>query len=156
MVSITFPRMLVALNLALLVLFPLAWTAPLLRAGLLPFFGLEEISILSGLERLWSSGEQGLAAIVAFFALILPIGKTLLLALCHAARLPARLLPALEIAGRLAMADVFLIAVYVTLAKGIAVGRVETAWGLWLFTACVLASLAIGILTHRHMKEGSA
>ena len=31
-------------------------------------------------------------------------------------------------------------------ARGIAVGRVETAWGLWLFTACVLVSLGVGIV----------
>jgi uncharacterized paraquat-inducible protein A len=45
-------RLLAALNLALLILFPLAWTAPLMRAGLLPLFGLEDISILSGLAAL--------------------------------------------------------------------------------------------------------
>ena len=31
-------------NLALLILFPIAWFAPLMRAGLLPLFGLSEIS----------------------------------------------------------------------------------------------------------------
>jgi hypothetical protein len=51
------------------------------------------------------------------------------------------------------MADVFLIAVYITLAKGLSVGRVETAWGLWLFTACVLASMAIGLFTARHVRS---
>jgi len=49
--------------------------------------------------------------------------------------------------GKLAMADIFLIAIYITLADGIGVGRVETAWGLWLFTGCVVASLAISLLT---------
>ena len=39
-------------NLSLLVLFPLAWFAPLLRAGLLPFFGLDEISVVTGLQAL--------------------------------------------------------------------------------------------------------
>ena len=52
------------------------------------------------------------------------------------------------------MADVFLIAVYITVAKGFAVGRVETAWGLWLFTACVLAYLTLSILTSRAVKAG--
>jgi paraquat-inducible protein A len=51
------------------------------------------------------------------------------------------------------MADVFLIALYVTVAKGFAVGRVETAWGLWLFTGCVLASLGIGLAAARIVKE---
>lgn len=149
------PKALVAANLCLLVLFPVAWAAPLMRAGLLPLFGLSEISILSGLAALWRDGEYALGGLVALFALVAPMAKTILLALIQLSRAPARLLPALEIAGKLAMADVFLIAVYITLAKGIAVGRVETAWGLWLFTACVLASLTVSWLTKRHARPAS-
>lgn len=146
-------RLLLALNLALLVLFPLSWAAPLLRAGLLPLFGLSEVSVLSGLSALWREGEVALALLVALFALAAPMGKTMLLALVLTARAPARLLPAVQVMGKLAMADVFLIALYVTVAKGFAVGRVETAWGLWLFTGCVLASLGIGLAAARIVKE---
>ena len=42
------------LNLALLVLYPVAWAAPLMRAGLLPLFKLDEISVLTGLQSLWA------------------------------------------------------------------------------------------------------
>jgi paraquat-inducible protein A len=146
-------RVLIALNLSLLVLYPVAWMAPLMRAGLLPLFGLDEISVLSGIGALWSDGEVALAAIVILFALVAPIAKTICLTLIHLSRLPARLLPALQVLGKLAMADVFLIAVYITLAKDIAVGRVETAWGLWLFTGCVLVSLGLGVWTARLVKE---
>ncbi|MEO0990507.1 MAG: paraquat-inducible membrane protein A, partial [Pseudomonadota bacterium] len=38
------------LNLSLLILFPISWFAPLMRAGLLPFFDLDEISVISGLQ----------------------------------------------------------------------------------------------------------
>lgn len=144
------PKALIVANLLLLIAFPVSWMAPLMRAGLLPLFGLSEISILSGLAALWQDGEAALAVLVAIFALVSPMAKTLTLSLIHLSRAPARLLPALEITGKLAMADVFLIAVYVTLAKGLSVGRVETAWGLWLFTACVLTSLAVSVLTARH------
>lgn len=146
------PKALIAANLLLLIAFPVSWMAPLMRAGLLPLFGLSEISILSGLSALWGDGEYALTALVALLALVAPMAKTICIALIHLSRAPTRLLPALEIAGKLAMADVFLIAVYVTLAKGLSVGRVETAWGLWLFTACVLASLAISMLTARAAK----
>ncbi|MBL4627257.1 MAG: paraquat-inducible protein A [Roseicyclus sp.] len=149
-------RALIAANLCLLVLFPVSWIAPLMRAGLLPFFNLSEISILSALGSLWSDSEYALAALVAIFALIAPMLKTICLALIHLSRAPTRLLPALEIAGKLAMADVFLIAVYITLAKGLSIGRVETAWGLWLFTACVLASLVISLLTTRAAHANKA
>jgi len=149
-------KALIAANLCLLVLFPVSWFAPLMRAGLLPLFGLSEISILSGLGALAQDGEWALVAIVALFALIAPIVKTICLTLVQLSRAPTRILPALEIMGKLAMADVFLIAVYITLAKGLAVGRVETAWGLWLFTACVLASLAISMLTKRAITQAPA
>lgn len=148
-------RALTTLNLALLILFPVAWAAPLMRAGLLPIFGLSEISILSGLATLWTEGEALLAALVALFALVAPIAKTVALALMHLSKAPLTLLPAVQILGKLAMADIFLIAVYITLAKGIVVGRVETAWGLWLFTACVLLSLGIGLMTARLAKRGA-
>lgn len=149
-------KALIAANLVLLILFPVSWMAPLMRAGLLPLFGLSEISILSGLASLWSDAEYALTALVALFALISPMVKTICLTLIHISKAPARLLPALEIAGKLAMADVFLIAVYITLAKGLSIGRVETAWGLWLFTACVLASLAISMLTAQAVKAQTA
>lgn len=135
-------------NLALLVLFPLSWVAPMLRAGMLPLFGLSEISVLSGLQSLWES-DVLLALVVTVFALVAPYVKTIGLALFHFGLLDARVLPALQMLGKLAMADIFLIALYITIAKGIGLGRVETAWGLYLFTFCILASLAISLLTGR-------
>ena len=143
-------RVTVILNLALLVLFPLSWGAPLVRAGLLPLFGLSEISVLSGIASLWQT-DIALALMVALFALVAPMAKTLALALIHAGRAPATWLPALAWLGRLAMADVFLIALYITLAKGIGMGRIETAWGLYLFTGCILTSLFVSARTKRAM-----
>ncbi|MEZ5869943.1 MAG: paraquat-inducible protein A, partial [Defluviimonas denitrificans] len=78
-----------------------------------------------------------------------PYLKTIGLALVQFDLASPRLLPALSLLGKLAMADIFLIAIYIVLAKGVGVGRVETGWGLYLFTFCVLASLAISHLTPR-------
>ncbi|RKT34441.1 paraquat-inducible protein A [Roseovarius halotolerans] len=130
-------------NLALLVLYPVAWFAPLMRAGLnLPLFGLSEISVISGLQSLWRS-DVVLALVVTLFALFAPYLKTIGLALIHFGLLRRKVLPALDILGKLAMADVFLVALYITLIKGIGLGRIEVAWGLYLFTACILASILI-------------
>ena len=135
-------------NLALLVLFPVSWFAPLLRAGLLPFFDLDAISVVSGLQALWQK-DVALALLVTFLAIFAPYLKTIGLALVQFGLASPRLLPALAILGKLAMADIFLIAIYIVLAKGVGIGRVETGWGLYLFTFCVLASLAISYLTPR-------
>ena len=139
-------------NLSLLVLFPVSWFAPLMRAGLLPLFGLSEISVISGLQSLWKT-DVFLALMVTLFALFAPMLKTLGLALIHFGQMRRRALPWLTVLGKLAMADVFLIALYITLAKGIGVGRIETAWGLYLFTACILASLVVSHLTGKSARD---
>lgn len=140
------------INLSLLILYPIAWWAPLLRAGLLPLFALDEISVLTGLQSLWSS-DIFLALVVTLFALFAPYLKTLGLALVHWRLLSPRLLPVLGFLGKVAMADIFLIALYITLAKGIGVGRIETAWGLYLFTACILTSIWVSWRTEQLRKR---
>lgn len=138
-------------TLLLLVLYPIAWFAPLIRAGFLPLFDLSEISVITGLQSLWGS-DPALALLVTFLAIFAPYLKTIGLILTQWQMLDNRALPTLHILGKLAMADIFLIAVYITLAKGIGVGRVETAWGLYLFTGCILAGIGLGYLTERAQK----
>lgn len=140
------------INLSLLVLYPVAWVAPLIRAGLLPLFGLSEISVLTGIQALWAT-DVLLALIVTAFALIAPYMKTIGLALVQFHLLSRRTLPGLALMGKLAMADVFLIALYITIVKGIGIGRIETAWGLYLFTACILASLLVGLVEARRSAD---
>ncbi len=135
-------------NLALLIAFPLSWFAPVLRAGFTGWFGLDEISIITGLQSLWGT-DAALALLVTFFAIFAPMLKTIGLSLIHYGLLRRKGLPALNLLGKLAMADVFLIALYIVVAKGVGVGKVETAWGLYFFTACILASIAISHLTAR-------
>ncbi|SMX36128.1 Paraquat-inducible protein A [Maliponia aquimaris] len=136
------------LNLTLLVLYPVSWFAPLLRAGFLPLFGMSEISVISGLQALWES-DVVLALVVTLLALFAPLIKTLGLALVQFDLLDRRTLPALEITGKLAMADIFLVALYITVFKGMGVGRIDVAWGFYLFTACILASVVLGIAEKR-------
>lgn len=142
------------INLSLLFLFPLSWFAPLMRAGVLPLFNLKEISVITGLQSLWAS-DVFLALVVSVFALLAPYIKTIALALIHRNLLSARITPIIGILGKLAMADIFLIALYITLAKGIGLGRLETAWGLYLFTGCILASLWVSWRTEQLQKPNT-
>lgn len=135
-----------ALNLALLVLFPVAWFAPLMRAGLLPLFGLDEISVMTGLQSLWGT-DIPLALLVTIMAIFAPWLKTIGLALLHFRLLSPRVLPALHIMGKLAMGDIFLLALYIVVVKGVGMATVEVAWGMYLFTACILLSMWIGYRT---------
>ncbi|MBP9952073.1 MAG: paraquat-inducible protein A [Cypionkella sp.] len=139
-------------NLALLILFPIAWFAPLMRAAMLPIFGMDEISVITGLQSLWGT-DAGLALLVTFFAIFAPFAKTLGLALVQFHLMSPRTLPALHVVGKLAMADMFLVALYIVIVKGTGYITVETAWGLYLFTGCILASLVISALTTRQMNH---
>ena len=129
-------------NLFLFVLFPVSWFAPLMHASLLPLFGLSEITIISGLQSLWAS-DVILALIVTFFALFIPLLKTLATSLVQFGYLSVQVQPTLGLLGKFAMADVFLLALYITVIKGVGFGRIEIGWGLYLFTFCVIASLVI-------------
>jgi paraquat-inducible protein A len=141
-------------NLSLLVLYPIAWFAPLMRAGILPLFGLSEISVMTGLQSLWAT-DIFLAFVVTIFALLAPYLKTIGLTLIHFGLLNPRVETVLAVIGKLAMADIFLIALYITLTKGIGVGRIEVAWGLYLFTFCILSSLLISWKTQQKTPKAT-
>ncbi|WP_371169732.1 paraquat-inducible protein A [Aliiroseovarius sp. 2305UL8-7] len=144
--------MLKYLNLALLIAFPIAWFAPLMRAGInLPLFGLKEVSVISGLQALWDT-DVILALLVTFFAVFAPIMKVLGLALIQFGMMRRKMLPIFNILGKLAMADIFLIALYIVLVKGIGLAKIETGWGLYLFTACVLASIGLSFATAKRQR----
>lgn len=134
------------LNLALLVLFPVAWFAPLMNAAVMPLFGMTQISVLSGLQSLWES-DVAFALVVSFLALFAPYAKVLGLALIHWRLASPRILAALHVLGKLAMAEIFLLALYIVLAKGAGMVTVEVDWGLYLLTACVILSFVLGLQT---------
>ena len=141
-------------NLACILLYPLAWWAPLAHAGVLPLFGLSEVSVLSGISSLWES-DIFLAVVVALFAMVAPMAKSITIALVDFRVIPSA--PRwVAVLGRLAMADVFLIALYITLAKGIGIGRVETGWGLYLFTTLVIIQLLLSLVKPEHKKNTCA
>lgn len=139
-------------NLSLLILFPIAWFAPLMRAGLLPFFKLDEISVASGLQVLWQK-DIFLAVIVTLFAMVAPMAKVMGTAMLQFGLAGKGLKPVLHFLGRLAMADVFLVAIYIVAAKGVGVGRLEVAWGLYLFTALILVSYGLSLTAAKSGKS---
>lgn len=142
------------LNLTLLILYPISWFSPLMSAGLLPLFGMSEITMISGILTLWQD-DPLLSLIVILFAVLLPMGKTLCKAAIDFGMAPKSWTHGLAVLSRFAMADVFLIALYITAAKGIGVGRVETQWGLHLFTFCVLLSLLVSVMSSSALSRTS-
>lgn len=129
-------------TIALLALFPVAWLAPLARARVLPLFEGSEISIFRGVIEL-SESDLFLCIIVAVFAIVIPYAKTILLIGAQFGQLgkPEKWLKIIGYMGKLSMADVFLIAMYVVAVKGVGIGEIIIEWGLYLFTALVFASM---------------
>lgn len=128
------------INIALLGLFPLAWQAPLASAEIAWLFTVEEISIFGAIEKLYDT-DLFLCAIVALFAVAAPYAKTVSLIYVqfsdtHAAR---RIMPVVELLGRLSMIDVFVLAFYVVVYRGIS--DIEIEWGAYFFTVLVLLSI---------------
>ena len=143
-------------NLSLLLLYPIAWLAPLAHAGILPFFTGSTLSIVGGIGDLWET-DAVLAGIVAIAAVVAPYLKTILLAAIQMRLVSGpRWIGVLTVAGKLSMADVFLLALYIVLVKGVGVGHVTTSWGLYLFTGCVLASLVLTLTAERALKREAA
>jgi paraquat-inducible protein A len=148
------------LNLTLVGVFPIAWFSPLLTTALLPpwympvwlggntLFEPATLTVISGIQALWET-DIFLALAVTFFALVAPLLKCLGMALIHYNLLTNAAQPVLTTLGKLAMADVFLLALYIVIAKGIGIGQIEVAWGLYLFTAAVVTSLGISLLAKR-------
>ncbi len=147
-------------NLLLVIAFPVAWFAPLIETGLLPEFRMpawlggstlfepDTITVVSGVRKLWET-DVFLAIAVTFFALVAPMLKCLGMALIHFGLLSSVTQPAVAFLGKLAMADIFILALYIVIAKGIGVGQIDVAWGLYLFTAAVIASLGVSLIEKR-------
>lgn len=146
------------LNLTLLIAFPATWFAPLLRTSLLPemqlptwmggsvLFSPDTITVVSGLQKLWET-DVILAIAVTFFALFAPIMKCLGVALIQFGLLSSAVKPVIMIVGKLAMADIFILSLYIVIAKGIGIGSLDVAWGLYLFTGAVIASLIVSLFS---------
>ena len=148
------------LNLTLVVAFPIAWFSPLLTTALLPqwhmplwlggkiLFEPDTLTVISGIQALWET-DVLLALAVTFFVLVAPLLKCLGMALIHFGLLTDAAQPVITTLGKLAMVEVFILAIYIVIAKSIGVGQIEVAWGLYLFTAAVLTSLIISLIDKR-------
>jgi hypothetical protein len=140
----TGPRRLIGpLLLLALALVPVTWWLPLFTARV-PFLWRHEVSIAGGLAELWRL-DLVLCLTVFFFSVLAPLAKGAALTwVWYRAPTPLahRLLDRLALLGKLAMAEIFLLAVVIVGLKGVGIGTVETAWGLHAFVAALLLSYA--------------
>ena len=113
-------------------------------------FGAEEDTILSGIVFFWSSGSQGLAALIFFVSIVVPMLKlgtlcTLIWSVHH--RSPhhrhqrATLFRIIELVGRWSMLDIFVVALMVGLVRFRGLAVIEAGPGAAAFGAVVLLTM---------------
>ena len=126
-----------------LLLLPLIWFAPLFGTGLLPWFSLSEVSIISGIKVLFHK-DIALAILITLFVIIMPLAKAISSCLyAFGYKFPSPRV--LFIMSKLSLLDIFLIAVTIVVVKGVGVGRVEILWGFWVFAAYVALGYSLAI-----------
>ncbi|QYK42983.1 MAG: paraquat-inducible protein A [Paracoccaceae bacterium] len=137
---------LLALTALLAVLFPVAWFAPLMtvKVRLAFWAGGTDLSLITTLQSVWAE-DAALGLLLTFAAIVAPTVKVLGTGLLLLRLMSPRVEAVLWHIGRFAMADVFLIAVYAALFKGIDGGTITFGWGLHLFTGCVIGSLLLSL-----------
>lgn len=126
-----------------LLLVPVTWWVPLFTARV-PYLWRQEVSIASGLVELWEL-DLVLCALLFFFSVLTPLAKGAALVWVWY-RTPMALaslwLARLAFLAKLAMTEVFLLAVVIVGIKGVGIGKVEVSGGLYVFVGILLLSFA--------------
>ena len=119
------------LLLGSLAIVPVTWWLPLFTARV-PFLWRQEVSIASGLVELWRLDLLLFAAVLLFSVLVPLVKGAALVWVWYQTpqRGVRRALDRLALLGKLAMAEVFLLAVILVWIKGVGIGTVEVTWGL--------------------------
>ncbi len=125
-------------------------------ANLLPvmktsnIFGTQKDTIISGVVYFWTSGSQGLAALIFFVSILVPILKVASLSYLlvsvgrkspHNRQQRARLFRVIEFVGRWSMLDVFVVALMVGLVRFQSLAVIEAGPGAVAFGAVVVLTM---------------
>ncbi len=123
---------------------PVTWTLPLFRTELFYVFG-DEVSVV-GVVRALSATDPVLCAVVVAFGILAPVAK--ITGLIHAwywlpAERSGRRIALLAKVGKFSMLDVMLVAVAITAIKGVGIGSVVVAPGLYAYGGIVIGVMIL-------------
>nr|WP_246589890.1 paraquat-inducible protein A [Marinobacterium ramblicola] len=140
------PRYLQWLALLAGILLLVGMVTPLLTLTRLWFFD-EQISILTGIAKLWTQGQYPIFLLILFFSVILPLAKlgllVRLLTLGTTNGRTRRILHVMHEYGRWAMLDVMVVAMLIVTVKLGVVVSVQVHYGLYIFAAGVLLTMLV-------------
>jgi paraquat-inducible protein A len=137
-----------ALLIAASILYIPANLLPVMKTSNL--FGTQKDTILSGVVYFWSTGSQGLAALIFFVSILVPILKVASLSYLlvtvgrkspHKRQQRARMFRVIEFIGRWSMLDVFVVALMVGLVRFRSLAVIEAGSGAIAFGAVVVLTM---------------
>jgi len=137
-------RLILPLLAIALIALPFTWFLPLFRTELLVFLD-NEVTVIGAAKTLFKA-DLALFAVIVLFGMVVPVAK--LAGLVYAWALQPRAqgrasIGALSKISKFSMLDLFLIAVTIVGLKGVGLGKVEIAYGLYAFAGAVLMILAL-------------
>lgn len=121
----------------------------------------EQISILTGIAKLWQQGQYLLFLLILGFSVLLPLAKLALLARLlslsdRASARTRRILHLMHEYGRWAMLDVMVVAMLIVTVKLGVIVSVQVHYGLYLFAAGVLLTMLVTRQTVHWLETGGA
>lgn len=143
-------RLILPLLAAALIALPFTWFLPLFRTELLVFLD-NEVTVIGAARTLFKA-DLLLFAVIVLFGMVVPVAKLAGLIYAWAIQPCAKgraSIGALNKISKFSMLDIFLIAVTIVGLKGVGLGEVEIAYGLYAFAAVVLMILALSFWADR-------
>ena len=142
------------INLFLIGIIPSSWFLPIAYTGLVPWFGLKEISIVSSLQVLCKT-NLFLCLVVFFSVIIFPMIKLIFLSLAHFNIVKNDSLSILLIVSQFSMSEVFILSFYIVITKSTWLGHLSIAWGFYVFCFATIISLIIALWTQLQLQKSS-
>jgi paraquat-inducible protein A len=117
-------------------------------------------SVLTGILAMFRQGAGGIGVLLSSFSVFFPIAKIALMAAAveglRRGEGPHWLMGLVHHAGKFSMLDVWVVAVFVVAIKGMpGETEIRLGWGVYLFAASVLLSIAAGVLMRQAEKGAS-
>lgn len=121
------------------------------------YFWQDDYTLVTGAKGLWEKGEHFLAAVLLLFSGVFPVIKVLLLGVLLVvpvrARPRARIIEFTDAVGRWSMLDVFVVAMFIVLARSKFIATAEPAPGLYVFCAAVVLSMLLSMELRRLSRK---
>lgn len=127
-------------------------TMPVMRVEKAIFWETD-YTLITGARGLWDKGERFLAAVLLLFSGVFPViklallGAMLILPMRPGPR--ARLVDLTDAVGRWSMLDVFVVALFIVLARSALIATAEPAPGLYVFCGAIIASMLLSLELRR-------